>query len=51
VLSQLAHVPQIGEHFHWSGWRFEVVDMDGRRIDRVLVQPPSPNLETNGSGV
>lgn len=51
VLSQLAHLPQIGEHFVWAGWRFDVVDMDGRRIDRVLATPPAPNDETNGSGV
>ncbi len=37
VLSHLGRVPAIGEHFDWGGWRFEVVDMDGRRIDRVLV--------------
>ncbi|MCR6631731.1 MAG: hemolysin family protein [Magnetospirillum sp.] len=51
VLSQLAHLPQIGEHFMWQGWRFEVVDMDGRRIDRVLVTPPVRDDETSGSGV
>ena len=37
VLSRLGRVPIVGEHFEWGGWRFEVVDMDGRRIDRVLV--------------
>ncbi len=37
VLSHLGRVPAIGEHFDWGRWRFEVVDMDGRRIDRVLV--------------
>lgn len=51
VLSQLAHLPQIGERFLWNGWRFEVVDMDGRRIDRVLAIPPRQDDETNGSGV
>ncbi|MGE5546803.1 MAG: hemolysin family protein [Solirubrobacterales bacterium] len=51
VLARLAHLPSIGEHFVWEGWRFEVVDMDGRRIDRVLVQPPSPPDETGGSGI
>lgn len=51
VLDQLAHLPQIGENFLWKGWRFEVVDMDGRRIDRVLMQPPAQPDETNGSGV
>jgi putative hemolysin len=32
-------VPRIGDHFEWNGLRFEVVDMDGNRIDRVLVTP------------
>jgi putative hemolysin len=30
-------LPTPGEHFEWNGYRFEVVDMDGRRIDKVLV--------------
>lgn len=51
LLSQLAHLPQIGEHLIWQGWRFEVIDMDGRRIDRVLVTPPDTDQETSGSGV
>jgi len=51
LLSQLAHLPQIGEQLVWNGWRFEVVDMDSRRIDRVLVTPPSEDDETSGSGV
>jgi putative hemolysin len=37
VLWRLGHVPQVGEHFAWRNLRFEVVDMDGRRIDRVMV--------------
>ena len=37
VLWQLGHVPQVGEHFTWRDLRLEVVDMDGRRIDRVLI--------------
>ena len=39
VLFRLDHVPQAGEHFTWSGRRFEVARMEGRRIDKVLVQP------------
>lgn len=39
VLHRLGHVPQAGESFDWNGVRFEVVDMDGRRIDKVLVVP------------
>jgi putative hemolysin len=38
VLAQLGHLPATGEHFRWRGLRFEIVDMDGRRIDRLLVQ-------------
>src|SRR3546814_3852361 len=30
----LKHLPQVGEYFHDQGWRFEIVDMDGRKIDR-----------------
>jgi putative hemolysin len=37
VLSVLKRVPVEGDHFHDQGWRFEVVDMDGRRIDKLLV--------------
>lgn len=37
VLSKSRHIPTAGEFFHWQGWRFEVVDMDGRRIDKVLI--------------
>lgn len=36
VLAQLGHVPVEGEHVEYCGWRFEVVDMDGTRIDQVL---------------
>jgi putative hemolysin len=36
VLSQLGHIPAAGESFQWKNWRFEVVDLDGRRIDKVL---------------
>ena len=39
VLLQLGRIPQTGEYFEWGSYRFEVVDMDGRRIDTVLVQP------------
>jgi len=39
VLLNLGHIPKAGEHFDWGRFRFEVMDMDGRRIDKVLVQP------------
>lgn len=37
VLAVLKKVPREGEHFSEQGWRFEVVDMDGLRIDKLLV--------------
>jgi len=36
VLSHLNHIPNTGEIFEAQGWRFEVVDLDGRRIDKVI---------------
>lgn len=37
VLARLEKLPSEGEQFEWDGFRFEVVDMDGRRVDKVLV--------------
>jgi putative hemolysin len=37
VLSVLKRLPKEGDHFDDQGWRFEIVDMDGRRIDKLLV--------------
>lgn len=42
VLARLGHIPRVGEAVEWAGFRFEVVDMDGFRIDRVLVTRLSP---------
>ncbi len=36
ILANLGHLPATGETFDALGWRFEVVDLDGRRIDKVL---------------
>jgi putative hemolysin len=35
----LGRVPSTGDHADWEGWRFEVVDMDEKRIDKVLAAP------------
>ncbi|HLE92279.1 MAG TPA: hemolysin family protein [Anaerolineales bacterium] len=37
VMVSLGRVPQATDHFEWQGLRFEVIDMDGRRVDKVLV--------------
>ena len=36
ILAELQHVPNTGEAVEAFGWRFEVVDLDGRRIDKIL---------------
>ena len=36
VLAKIRHLPETGEVFDADGWRFEVVDMDGRKIDKVI---------------
>lgn len=38
VLQQLGHLPDAGESFRYGDLSIEVIDMDGRRVDRVLVQ-------------
>ncbi|MGI8601677.1 MAG: hemolysin family protein [Verrucomicrobiales bacterium] len=39
VVTHLAHVPTEAEWFDWQGWRFEIIDMDHHRVDKVLVTP------------
>ena len=41
VMNQLGRIPKTGATFEWDHWRFEVVDMDGHRVDRVLVTDTS----------
>ena len=36
ALSVLKHLPETGEDFSYADWRFEVVDMDGRKIDKLI---------------
>ena len=45
VLHELGHLPVAGENFEWRGWRFEVVDLDGRRIDKILASGPKVETE------
>lgn len=47
VLTQLRRIPNVSEHFEWEGFRFEVVDMDRNRIDRLLVTPIPQLPETS----
>jgi putative hemolysin len=37
LFTQMGRVPSVTDHFEWTNLRFEIVDMDGKRIDKVLV--------------
>jgi putative hemolysin len=38
VIDRLGRIPTAGDRFEWGGFSFEVVDMDGLRVDKVLVE-------------
>jgi putative hemolysin len=38
ILHTLERIPETGEHFEWKGFGIEIMDMDGHRIDKVLVK-------------
>ncbi len=40
ILHELERIPHTGEKFDWKGFTFEIVDMDGHRIDKILLQVP-----------
>ncbi|MBW4586931.1 hemolysin family protein [Aetokthonos hydrillicola Thurmond2011] len=39
VINHLGRIPAVADHFEWQKMRFEVMDMDGNRVDKVLVVP------------
>jgi len=39
LFTRMGRIPSVSEYFEWNGLRFEVVDMDGKRIDKILVAP------------
>nr|WP_230402774.1 hemolysin family protein [Gloeomargarita lithophora] len=40
IIDHLGHIPHVAERFEWGGLRFEIVDMDGNRVDKVLINRP-----------
>jgi putative hemolysin len=44
VITHLGRIPAAADHFQWQGMRFEVMDMDGNRVDKVLVVPTEDKL-------
>jgi Hemolysins and related proteins containing CBS domains len=51
VLALLDRLPVVGDKIEWEGYTIEVVDMDGMRIDKVLIQPPQNQDETLADSV
>jgi putative hemolysin len=48
AMHRLGHIPRAGEHFEADGLRFEIVDMDGNRVDKLLVSRLA--VEPGGDG-
>jgi putative hemolysin len=50
VMTQMSKIPQAADQFEWNGLRFEVVDMDDKRVDKVLVTtlPSRPSVSPKG---
>ena len=37
-IAHFGRIPNVGEHFDWAGWRIEIVDLDGARVDKLLLR-------------
>ncbi len=51
VIAHFGRIPYVGEHFDWGHWRIEVIDLDGPRIDKLLLTRREEDAgENDGSG-
>lgn len=41
IISELKSIPKTGDRVEWNGFEFEIIDMDGMKIDKILVNPPN----------
>ncbi len=50
IITQMGRIPMSSDYMQWGGWRFEVVDMDGNRVDKVMVslEPDSQPFSKGG---
>jgi putative hemolysin len=46
ILDELERIPQTGDTMEWRGFNFEIVDMDGHRIDKILVTPSQEIMDS-----
>ncbi|BAY76614.1 putative hemolysin [Nostoc linckia NIES-25] len=49
VITHLGRIPTAADHFEWEGMRIEVMDMDGNRVDKVLVVPSANQMKNIAS--
>jgi putative hemolysin len=49
LMARLGRIPASGDAVAWAGLRFEVVDMDGNRVDKVLAMPSAPASDAAGA--
>jgi Mg2+/Co2+ transporter CorC len=45
IMLLLGRLPEEADSVEWEGWRFEVVDLDGKRVDKVLVRSIAPGVD------
>lgn len=45
IMTQLGRVPVTGDKYQWAGFEFQIIRMDGHRVDRVTVMPKPDNDE------
>lgn len=45
LMAETGHLPALGERVHCAEWIFEVIDLDGKRIDKILASPDPLSLE------
>ncbi|MDR2518249.1 MAG: hemolysin family protein [Spirochaetaceae bacterium] len=50
ILSMAGEIPRTGARFEYGGYCFKIIDMDGNRIDKVLVSPAEAPAEGSGAG-
>lgn len=51
LLALLGRIPKVGDTANWRGYTFEVIDMDGQRVDKILIVPPHPSANEQSEGV
>ena len=44
VVTQFGRIPDVGDRFEWKGWKFEVAEMDRRRVDSLIVSSATPQV-------